>query len=168
MIVFGVLAFIPTLAVRLKCGIKWEAVIRHRWLSSAISTISMPYEFKSMLSYFITGLKTIPVTPKNEKPLSVHEVLGLSVYSFMLEGILISGILFFNPLASVFNSPWLIPMVISPLIIMRFGVESSYFTVANNDMLEKVGASSLFPNPIGVNALLKNALSRHGQATLSE
>ncbi len=168
MIVFGVLAFIPTLAVRAKCGIKWEAVIRHRWLSSAISTLSMPYEFKSMISYFITGLKTIPVTPKNEKPLSVHEVLGLSVYSFMLEGILISGILLFNPLASVFNSPWLIPMVISPLIIMRFGGKSSYFSVANNEMLEKVGASCLFPNPIGVNALLKNALSRHGQATLSE
>ena len=58
-------------------------------------------------------------------------------------------------------------MVISPMIIMRFGGKSSYFSVANNEMLEKVGASSLFPNPIGVNALLKNALSRHGHATLS-
>ncbi len=168
MIVFGALASVPTLLVRYICRIDWATVIRHRWLSSAISTISLPYEFKSMLSYFLTGLKTIPVTPKNEKPLSVHEVLGLSAYSIMLEALLIAGIMFFNPLASVFNSTWLVPMVIAPFMIIRFGGKSAYFAEANAEMLDKVGASCLFPNPVGVNALLKNASSGYAEPSGSD
>ncbi len=157
MILFGVLASIPTLAVRYVCRIRWATVLKHRWLSSAISTLSLPYEFKSMLSYFFTGLKTIPVTPKNEKPLSMAEVLGLSTYSLILEAVLVSGITVFNPLAAVFNMTWLVPMVLAPLVIMRFGGRSSYYTEANSEMLDRVGASCLFPNPMGVNALLKSA-----------
>lgn len=158
MILFGAVASIPTLLVRYVCRIRLGTVLRHRWLSSSISSISLPYEFKSMLSYFFTGLKTIPVTPKNEKPLSMSEVLRLSTYSLLLEGILVSGIIMFNPLAAVFNLTWLIPMLIAPFIIIRFGGRSSYYSETNMLMLDRVGASCLFPNPMGVNALLKNAI----------
>lgn len=156
MILFGAFASIPTLLVRYICRIRWPTVLRHRWLSSAISTLSLPYEFKSMLAYFFTGLKTIPVTPKNEKPLSVPEVLRLSAYSLILECVLVAGITFLNPLGAVFNMTWLIPMIISPWIIVKFGGKSSYYVEASSEMSDRVGASCLFPNPMGVNALLKS------------
>lgn len=155
MIVFGALASIPSFLVRYVCRISWPTVFRHRWLSSAISTLSLPYEFKSMLSYFFTGLKTIPVTPKSEKPLSMGEVFSLSSYSIALECVLVTGILIFNPLAALFNSTWLIPMIFSPLIILKFNGKTSYFSQQSSEMLDRVGASCLFPNPPGVNALLK-------------
>lgn len=157
MIVLGVFSAIPTLIVRHVCSVSWGTAFRHKWLSSAISALSIPYEFKSMLSYFATGLKKIPVTPKNEKPLSAGEVMKLSSYSLTLEAVLVTGVLIYNPLAIVFNSLWLIPMIFSPAIILRFGGRSSYFTSANDGMLARISASCLFPNPVGVNAMLKES-----------
>lgn len=157
MIVYGLLASIPALIVRHVCNISWSTAIRHKYLSSAISAISIPYEFKSMLSYFLTGLRNIPVTPKNEKPLSYGDVLRISAYALTLESVLVTGILMYNPLAIVFNSLWLVPMVIAPGIIMKFNGQSSYSAIESSEMLDRAPASCLFPSPLGVNALLKRA-----------
>jgi hypothetical protein len=74
-----------------------------------------------MASYFVTRLRSIPVTPKSEKPLSPGDVLRISSYSLMFQGVLWIGVLEFNPLGAVFNSTWLVPMLISPLVLMMYG-----------------------------------------------
>jgi cellulose synthase/poly-beta-1,6-N-acetylglucosamine synthase-like glycosyltransferase len=156
MAILGVFVSAVSIAVRYACGISWSAYLKHRWLSSAISSISIPYEFKSIIAYFASGLRTIPVTPKNEIPLSLGEVMRISAYSMVIEGMLWFGIVVFNPLGAVYNSIWLVPMMFSPAIIMKFGGKRSYLTDTAMTVDARVSPSCLFPNPVMVNTFLKN------------
>ena len=155
MAILGVFVSAVSIAIRSVCGISWSAYLKHRWLSSAIASISIPYEFKSMIVYFIGGLRTIPVTPKNEIPLSPGEVLRISAYAMVMDGILWFGIVTVNPLGAVYNSIWLVPMMLSPLIIMRFGGRKSYLTDLSTTVDSRVNPSCLFPDPAMVNTFLK-------------
>lgn len=124
LLVVGLLSSIPLWAILLHCRIGFGTYWSHRWLSSAVSAISLPYEFLSMAAYLGTGLRTIPVTPKSEKRLTMREVLHLSRYSLVLLGFLLLGILLLNPLAALFNATWLLPMVLSPFVIWAYGGET--------------------------------------------
>jgi cellulose synthase/poly-beta-1,6-N-acetylglucosamine synthase-like glycosyltransferase len=121
LLIVGAAATIPSVLVLRHCQISWRTYWNHRWLSAAVSMIALPYEFRSMIAYFGTRLRSIPVTPKNETPLQLGEVLYLSRYSVVLAGVLMLGIAALNPLAGVFNATWLVPMLLAPLIVWRFG-----------------------------------------------
>ncbi len=121
LLVVGAAATIPSVLVLRHCRISWRTYWNHRWLSAAVSMIALPYEFRSMVSYFGTRLRSIPVTPKSESPLRLGEVLYLARYSLLLAGVLMVGIVVLNPLAGVFNATWLGPMLLSPLVVWRFG-----------------------------------------------
>ncbi len=121
LLIVGAAATIPSVLVLRHCRISWHTYWNHRWLSAAVSMIALPYEFRSMITYLGTRLRSIPVTPKSESPLRLGEVLYLSRYSLVLAGALMVGIVVLNPLAGVFNATWLVPMLLSPLIVWRFG-----------------------------------------------
>ncbi len=121
LLVVGAVSAIPSVLVLRHCRISWGTYWDHRWLSAAVSMIALPYEFRSMIAYVATRLRSIPVTPKSERPLRLGEVLYLSRYSLALAGILMAGIVLFNPLAGLFNATWLVPMLLAPLVVWRFG-----------------------------------------------
>jgi len=154
LIIAGLVSSIPALLVRYLCGIRLKVYFMHKWLSSAVGAISIPHEAKSMLAYFVTGLRTVPVTPKNEEPLSPRDVLSISFYSICLELVLWGGILAWNPLASIFNATWLFPMVASPLIIMYFGGKGSYARSGAWFILAQGNDSARTRDPIGVSLRL--------------
>ncbi|EQD53957.1 glucans biosynthesis glucosyltransferase H, partial [mine drainage metagenome] len=118
--VVGVVTTTPAVIVLRHCRISFRTYWNHRWLSSAVSIIALPYEFKSMAAYVGTRLRTIPVTPKNESPLGLREVVRISRYSLLLAATLLAGIVWVNPLAGLFNATWLVPMVFAPLVVWRF------------------------------------------------
>ncbi len=118
--VVGVLATIPTVLVYRACGVGWGTYWRHRWLSAAVSAVSLPYEALSIAAYLSHQLRPVPVTPKSEAPLHLREVVRIARYSLVLEGALLVGLVLVNPLATVFNALWLVPMLFSPLVILRF------------------------------------------------
>ncbi len=118
--VVGVLATIPTVLVYRAAGVGWGTYWRHRWLSAAVSAVSLPYEAISIAAYMARRIRSIPVTPKSEAPLRLREVIRIARYSLVLEGALLIGSVWINPLASVFNALWLVPMILAPLIILRF------------------------------------------------
>jgi cellulose synthase/poly-beta-1,6-N-acetylglucosamine synthase-like glycosyltransferase len=120
LLVVGILTTIPMVWVYRRCGIGWGTYWRHRWLSSAVSIVSLPYEAICMVSYLRGQLRHIPVTPKNEAELRIGEVLRIARYSLALEGVLLAGLVLWNPIGSIFNATWLIPMMFAPLIIVRF------------------------------------------------
>ncbi|MHB8352137.1 MAG: glycosyltransferase family 2 protein [Thermoplasmata archaeon] len=121
LLLVGTASAVPSVMVLRHCRISLRTYWDHRWLSAAVSMIALPYEFRSMISYLGAGLRTIPVTPKSESPLALGEVLYLSRYSLLLAGCLMAGIVVLNPLAGVFNATWLVPMLLAPFIVWRFG-----------------------------------------------
>ncbi len=120
LLVLGAAAAVPSVLVLRRCGIRGNMYWDHRWLSSAVNVVALPYEFRSMIAYLATRLRGIPVTPKNESPLGLAEVAYLARYSILLSGLLLMGIVLLNPLAGVFNATWLVPMLLSPLVVWRF------------------------------------------------
>jgi GT2 family glycosyltransferase len=116
----GILTTTLTTIVYRRCGIGWGTYWRHRWLSSAVSAVTLPYEAICMASYLRGRFRPIPVTPKNEAGLRLGEVLWLARYSLLLEGLLLVGLFLWNPLGSVFNATWLIPTMFAPGVIVRF------------------------------------------------
>ena len=120
LLLVGVLTSIPTAVIYHKCGVSFGTYWRHRWLSAAVSAISLPYEAISMVSYLSRRIRQVPVTPKNEAPLRLREVVAIARYSIVLEIALIAGLVVVNPLASIFNAVWLGPMLLAPLVIVRF------------------------------------------------
>lgn len=149
-------------AVRFRTGIGYVANLRYRLLSAAISSISIPYEIKSMLSYIVTGLKNIPVTPKNEDVLSFREVLSISRYSLIIEVALFAGIAYVNPLGGVFNLTWLVPMMVAPVVITRMSRKEQTHPLANEMSARK--STCLYPDPAGVHRSLAHPLSTHDPA----
>lgn len=120
LIVWGVLGAVLGAVVRYRAGVTFREYYRHRFLSGAISTVMIPYELKSMASYFMTGLRQIPVTPKSERALSQGDILRISSYSIVFQGFLWAGLVVFNPLGAVFNAVWLVPMLLAPLVLIAY------------------------------------------------
>ncbi|HEV2137813.1 MAG TPA: glycosyltransferase family 2 protein [Nitrososphaerales archaeon] len=158
LIIWGLLGSALGAVIRYRSGVTTREYLRHRFLSGAISAVMIPYELKSMASYFITGLRSIPVTPKSEKPLSLGDVMRISSYSLMFQGILWIGLLEFNPLGTVFNSTWLIPMLLSPFVLMMY---SGYGRKVRGASLEtyRVPVSALKADPVRVHELLSTVVS---------
>ena len=120
LVAVAALGAVPTILVYRRCGVGWGTYWRHRWLSAAVSAVSLPYEALAMAAYVAGKLRSVPVTPKSEEALTLREVVAVSRYALVLDGALLVGSITFNPLAAVFNAVWLVPMVLAPLIILRF------------------------------------------------
>ncbi len=118
--VVGLLGTIPTLLVHLRCHIGWGTYWRHRWLSGAVSAIALPYEAVSMATYLSNRIRQIPVTPKGEAPIRARDIVYLARYSLLLESALLAGIALVNPAGALFNASWLVPMILAPLVILRY------------------------------------------------
>ncbi len=136
-LVLSVLTAIPKAILWLRCGIGASVLWKHRWLTAAVSAIALPYEFLAMVGYLLTGFRTIPVTPKSEAPLTPGEVLSLARYTLLLAGALLVGIVALNPLGGLFNATWIIPMLLSPAVVLHYSGPP-----------ERI-APFLDPNPLG-------------------
>jgi cellulose synthase/poly-beta-1,6-N-acetylglucosamine synthase-like glycosyltransferase len=158
LIVWGLLGSLLGAVIRYRAGVSTREYFRHRFLSGAISTVMMPYELKSMASYFVTRLRSIPVTPKSEQPLSPGDVLRISSYSLVFQGILWAGIIEFNPLGAVFNSTWLVPMLVSPLLLMIYSGYRRNRERPSSDG-KVVPITALKADQVGVHELLSTVVS---------
>ena len=157
LIAWGLFGAILGTIIRRRAGVTMREYLRHKWLSGAISTVMMPYEVKSMISYFVTRLRHIPVTPKSERPLSPTDVLNISSYSLGFQGILWAGILDINPLGAVFNAMWLVPLSLAPIVLMMYGGYGTGLTGDLQTTFPRLSASR--SEPASVHQLLGTAIS---------
>lgn len=158
LIIWGLIGSALGVVIRYRAGVTTREYYKHKFLSGAISTVMTPYELKSMASYFVTGLRSIPVTPKSEKPLSPGDVLRISSYSLMFQGVLWIGVLGFNPLGAVFNSTWLIPMLLSPFVLMMYGGYRRRMTTTRSESV-RAPVSALKADPVSVHEFLSTVVS---------
>jgi cellulose synthase/poly-beta-1,6-N-acetylglucosamine synthase-like glycosyltransferase len=133
LLVLGLLTTVLSTLVRIRAGVTLSEELRHRVLSGAISAVMIPYELKSTLSYFVSGLRGVPVTPKSERPLSWSEIMRMSRFSLFFQSILWFGIFAFNPAGAVFNATWLVPMLLAPLVLMMFNGRSDPIVLRPNE-----------------------------------
>ncbi|HLQ07111.1 MAG TPA: glycosyltransferase family 2 protein [Nitrososphaerales archaeon] len=163
LIIWGLVGSALGAIIRYRAGVTTREYLRHRFLSGAISTVMMPYELRSMASYFMTGLRSIPVTPKSEKPLSHGDVLHISSYSLVFQGVLWIGVLVFNPLGAVFNSTWLVPMLMSPFVLMLY---SGYGRKAGRGLSDskEIPVSAVKADPFVVHEFLSTVVTKQEAA----
>ena len=163
LIVWGLFGSALGALVRYRAGVTTQEYLRHGFLSGAITAVMIPYELKSMASYFVTGLRQIPVTPKSEKPLSPGDVLRISSYSLAFQGVLWVGLLRYNPLGAVFNATWLVPMLLAPLMLIMYnGYGRQVGRAASQNAVGPI--SALKAEPTRVHELLGTVVPRERAA----
>lgn len=93
---------------------------RGRTLSRAIGAIMLPHEVRSMAAYLIDRRRRFPVTPKDEPPMTMREILTMGRGTVVLIGLLSLGLFLVNPVALYYNILWLVPFYASPLVLHHY------------------------------------------------
>ncbi len=93
---------------------------RARLLSKAIGSLMLPHEVGSMLTYLLDRKRRFPVTPKDEPPMTMREILRVGRGTVVLIGIVSVGLLLVNPVGLYYNVLWLLPFSTSPLLLYHF------------------------------------------------
>src|SRR3989449_621184 len=106
-----------TLAKIVQVRLKLFDFYRARTLSRAIGAIMLPHEVRSMIMYLVDRTRRFPVTPKDEPPMSMREILFMGRGTVALIGLMSFGLLLVNPVGLYYNILWLAPFVTSPLVL---------------------------------------------------
>lgn len=73
-----------------------------------------------MAYYLLDRTRRFPVTPKDEPPMSMREILSIGRWTVVMVLALSLGILLVNPVGLYYNVLWLIPFYSSPLVMYYF------------------------------------------------
>lgn len=84
--------------------------------------------------------------------------MQISSYSLMFQGILWIGLFESNPLGVVFNSTWLIPMLLSPFVLMMYNGYGRKAGTAPSE-IDRAHVSALKADPALVHELLSTVVS---------
>ncbi|TLZ79787.1 MAG: glycosyltransferase [Methanobacteriota archaeon] len=109
-----------TLAKILQVRLKLFDFYRARTLSRAIGAIMLPHEVRSMIMYLVDRTRRFPVTPKDEPPMSMREILFMGRGTVALIGLMSFGLLLVNPVGLYYNILWLAPFVTSPIVLHHY------------------------------------------------
>ncbi len=104
------------LQVRLPLGTFYRA----RTLSKAIGAIMLPHEVRSMVMYLIDRKRRFPVTPKDEPPMTMWEILGVGRGMVVIAEVVTAGLAAWNPVGLYYNTLWLLPFYTAPFIIHHY------------------------------------------------
>ena len=114
------ITFSFTAAKLLQVRLGFGAFQRSRMLSRAIGSIMLPHEVRSMIFYIIDPTRRFPVTPKDEPPMTMREILRVGRGTMVLVIVLSLGLAFVNPVGLYYNVLWLLPFYASPFVIHRY------------------------------------------------
>jgi cellulose synthase/poly-beta-1,6-N-acetylglucosamine synthase-like glycosyltransferase len=106
-----------TLAKILQVGLGFFDFYRARMVSRAVGAIMLPHEVRSMVVYLIDRQRRFPVTPKDEPPMTMREILTMGRGTVALIGLLSLGLLLVNPVGLYYNILWLVPFYTSPIVL---------------------------------------------------
>ncbi len=109
-----------TVAKLLQVRLPLLTFYRARILSKAIGSIMLPHEVRSMLLYVLDRRRRFPVTPKDEPPMTMREILGVGRWTVLLIFVVGAGLLLVNPVGLYYNMLWLLPFSASPLLLYYY------------------------------------------------
>ncbi|MBI4416308.1 MAG: glycosyltransferase, partial [Euryarchaeota archaeon] len=93
---------------------------RGRTLSRAIGAIMLPHEVRSIVTYLLNPTRRFPVTPKDEPPMRMREILSIGRGTVAMIAGLTLGLVLWNPVGLYYNILWLTPFYTAPLVIHHF------------------------------------------------
>ena len=124
-----------TLAKIVQVGLGLFDFYRARTLSRAIGAIMLPHEVRSMVAYLLDRRRRFPVTPKDEPPMTMREILTMGRGTVVLIGLLSLGLLLVNPVGLYYNILWLVPFYASPIVLHHYcGPRTAPKVYANGGM----------------------------------
>ena len=93
---------------------------RARTLSRAVGSIMLPHEVRSILTYVVDRTRRFPVTPKDEPPMSMREILSIGRGTVAMIVLITVGLVLMNPVGLYYNLLWIVPFYLSPLVIHHY------------------------------------------------
>ncbi len=119
-IILSLVTSVFMVAKLLQVRLPFSAFYRARLLSKAIGSLMLPHEVRSMLYYMLDRKRRFPVTPKDEPPMSMREILSVGRGTVLLIVIVSVGLLLVNPVGLYYNVLWILPFSTSPLLLYHF------------------------------------------------
>ncbi len=117
---------------------------RARTLSQAIGALMLPHEVRSMAVYLADRTQRFPVTPKDEPPMTMREILSLGRGTMGLVALISVGLVLINPLGLYYNLIWLLPFCASPLLLYYYcGLRSGPREITNGGTRDLLSDSRL-------------------------
>lgn len=119
-ILLNLLTAVVALAKLLQVRLGLLTFYRARILSRAIGALMLPHEVRSIATYLVNRQRRFPVTPKDEPPMTMGEILSVGRGTLALILLLSLGVALVNPVGLYYNIPWLLPFYTSPPILYHF------------------------------------------------
>ncbi|HLB68903.1 MAG TPA: glycosyltransferase family 2 protein [Thermoplasmata archaeon] len=120
LIVLSVITSCVSVAKIVQVRLSFMAFYRARRLSRAIGALMLPHEVRSMAMYVIDRRRRFPVTPKDEPPMTMREILSLGRGTVVLIAFVTAGLAIVNPIGLYYNILWLVPFFTSPAILHHY------------------------------------------------
>lgn len=119
-IVMSLFTSVFTVAKLIQVRLGFWKYYRARTLSKAIGAIMLPHEVRAMVMYVIDPRRKFPVTPKDEPPMTMREILhvGRGTVGIML--VMALGLSMWNPVGLWYNALWFISYVTAPIILWHY------------------------------------------------
>ncbi|OGS51402.1 MAG: hypothetical protein A3K65_00085 [Euryarchaeota archaeon RBG_16_68_12] len=109
-----------TVAKLVQVRLRFWDFYRARTLSKAIGAIMLPHEVKSMAMYAVDRTRKFPVTPKDEPPMTMREILSVGRGTLALMAGVTAGLVLVNPVGLYYNILWLSTFLTAPFVIHHF------------------------------------------------
>ena len=97
----------------------WE-YYRARSLSKAIGTIMLPHEVRAMVMYFVDPRQKFPVTPKDEPPMTMREIVHVGRGGMALMAVMALGLSLWNPVGLWYNALWFFSFLTAPVLLWYY------------------------------------------------
>lgn len=106
---------------------------RARTLSKAIGAIMLPHEIRAMLMYLVDPRRKFPVTPKDEPPMTLREILHVGRGTVALVVVMALGLTMWNPVGLWYNALWFFSFITAPFILYYYCGPGMSLPVAPGD-----------------------------------
>ena len=119
-IVMSLVTSVFTIAKLVQVRLGFWRYYRARTLSKAIGAIMLPHEIRAMVMYIVDPRRKFPVTPKDEPPMTMREILHVGRGTVALVAVMAAGLTMWNPVGLWYNALWFLSFVTAPFVLYYY------------------------------------------------
>jgi cellulose synthase/poly-beta-1,6-N-acetylglucosamine synthase-like glycosyltransferase len=119
-IVLSLITSVFTFAKLAQVHLGFWKYYRARTLSKAIGAIMLPHEVRAMIMYLVDPRRKFPVTPKDEPPMTMREILHIGRGTVALVAAMGLGLTLWNPVGLWYNALWFVSFLTAPLVLYYY------------------------------------------------
>jgi len=119
-IVMSLVTSVFTIAKLVQVHLGFWRYYRAKTLSKAIGAIMLPHEIRAMVMYIVDPRRKFPVTPKDEPPMTMREILHVGRGTVALVAVMALGLTMWNPVGLWYNALWFLSFVTAPFVLYYY------------------------------------------------